>query len=173
MVQQRRFRTAARILLLALLAPSTGARAVDKTKLAASPRPRLQAQAFPADVKARGDQLWATASPAVRTWVTQNATPLAKGTGDPDATARAAVHSRWGAAIPPSAVESLAFLVIYEAAKTVQADVQSNLDSMSEKSEIASPRVKSGADRLSKLISALSNLLRDMSLEQDILQNLK
>ncbi len=129
---------------------------------------------FPADVKALGDRLSRTASPAVRSWANQNAHGIAKGTGEPEALARAAVSSRWSHAHAADASDTLAFIANYEAAKLLQEGIKRDLDSMSEMGEMESLRLQMAMDRLSKLMSTLSNLLKKSSdTAQSIVQNLK
>jgi hypothetical protein len=161
---------------LALDAPVALADAKPKAGVASNApaaRPRPRVPQFPADVKARGDRLWNAASPAVKAWSNQNAPGIAKGAGDPEALAHAAVQARWPN-LRSAATDALTFLVIYEAAKNLQADVKNKLDSMSELGETESLRLQMAMDRLSKMMTTLSNLLKKISDTADgIVQNLK
>ena len=135
-------------------------------------RPRVPQ--FPPDVKARGDRLWNAASPAVKAWASQNAPQVAKGPGDPEALAHAAAQARSANTRGGGAADSLSFLLLYEASKGLQASTKSNLDSMSEMGEMESLRLQMAMDRLSKMMSTLSNLMQKMSTTQDaIVQNMK
>lgn len=127
---------------------------------------------FPPDVKARGDRLWNAASPAVKAWASQNAPQVAKGPGDPEALAHAAAQARSAHTRGGGAADSLSFLLLYEASRSLQA--KSDLDSMSEMGEMESLRLQMAMDRLSKMMSTLSNLMKKMSTTQDaIIQNMK
>jgi len=129
---------------------------------------------FPADVKARGDKLQSTASPAVKAWVTQNAAAIAAGQGDAETFARAAAHSRWPNLRVGAGYDSLAFLLLYVSADDLVAIVKKDLDSTSELGETESLRLQMAMDRLSKLMTTLSNLLKKLSDTGDsIVRNLK
>jgi hypothetical protein len=135
-------------------------------------RPRVPE--FPADVKALGDRLSATASPAVKSWSSQNSRAIAKGSGEPEAIAHMAVQSRWSHVRAAGASDTLAFIATYDAAKTLQETIKQQLDSKSEMGEMESMRLQMAMDRLSKLMSTLSNLLKKASeTSQTITQNLK
>ena len=171
---------AAPALLVSIALAAPVAIAVDTTASPRTiPRPPVakappKVPQFPADVKALGDRLSRTASPAVRSWANQNAHGIAKGTGDPEALARAAVPSRWSHAHAADASDTLAFIANYEAAKLLQEGIKRDLDSMSEMGEMESLRLQMAMDRLSKLMSTLSNLLKKSSdTAQSIVQNLK
>lgn len=61
-----------------------------------------------------------------------------------------------------------------EAARAVQEELQRDLDSMSEMGEMESLRLQMALDRMSKLMSTLSNLLKKSSdTASSIVQNLK
>jgi hypothetical protein len=135
---------------------------------------RPQIPQFPADVKARGDRLWNAASPAVKSWASQNAPSIAKGTGETEALARAAVQARWSHVRATGASDTLTFMANYEAAKTLQEAIKKDLDSMSEMGEMESLRLQMAMDRLSKMMSTLSNILKKISdTAESITQNLK
>lgn len=175
----------AAVLLPALaLGDSVGlAAGTSKTALKVAPTPhptarmRPKVPQFPADVKALGDRLWSTASPAVKTWSNQNAQAIAKGSADPEALARTAVQSRWSHIRNVGASDTLAFIATYDAAKSLQETVdraKQDLDSKSEMGETESLRLQMAMDRLSKMMSTLSNLLKKNSATaQSITQNLK
>jgi hypothetical protein len=178
MFQPHRHRRVAAVLLFALGAPV--ALAAD-TK--ASPRiisrahvvkARPQVPQFPPDVKARGDRLSNAASPAVKSWASQNVPGIAKGTGEPEALAGVAARARWPNLRVAGASNDLTFIATYEAAKALQADIKNKLDSMSEMGEMESLRLQMAMDRLSKLMSTLSNLLKKASdTASGITQNMK
>ncbi len=130
-------------------------------------RPRRQIQQFPADVKAAGDRLWSKASPAVRAWSSQNARGIAKGPGDPGELARAVALARWTNLRAPEAYDALTFILVYEAAKIEQ-------DSLAQMGETESLRLQMAMERLSKMMSTLSNLLKKISdTASGVTQNLK
>ncbi|GEM_PF-3346093 len=152
---------------LALGAPV--ALAADKAvsqPVAISPAPvvkaRPQVPQFPADVKALGDRLWNAASPAVKAWVKQVAPDIAKGPGDPEALARAAVQARWPNLRVAGAADALTFLADYDAAKTLQADIKRS-DSLGDLSQELSLRIKMLQDRYSKFMSLLSDMMKKIS----------
>lgn len=129
--------------------------------------------AFPSDVKARGDKLRNTASQAVRTWAGQHAPGIAHGTTDPEAASLAAAAARWPS-LRPSPKNTVGFLLEYWSAELLQAEIQAQLDSKSEMGETESLRLQMAMDRLSKLMSSLSNILKKLSDTDDaIVQNLK
>jgi hypothetical protein len=129
---------------------------------------------FPADVKALGERLSNSASPAVKSWASQNAPGIAKGTGEPEALARAAVQARWSHVRAAGASDTLTFMANYEAAKALQEALKKDLDSKSELGETESLRLQMAMDRLSKMMSTLSNILKKTSdTASDITQNLK
>ncbi len=166
-----RFFTAALAFSFALSALAAG------VKPAAGPAQKIfltrRAAAFPAAVKQRGDKLWGSASPAVRSFVGQHATAIADGTADPEQASFAAVHGRWSA-LRPAGLNTVAFLVLYRSAAALQTEVQSKLDSKSEMGETESLRLQMAMDRLSKMMTTLSNLLKKLSDTEDgIVQNLK
>jgi hypothetical protein len=171
------------VLLAAVAALAFGAPAAHAADTKASPRvtprtglvkARTQVPEIPADIKALGDHLWNAASPAVKSWASQNAVGIAKGTGDPEALSRSAVQSRWSHVRASGASDTLTFLVNYQALKAVQDDLKSRLDSMNEMSEMTSMRLQMAMDRRSKFVSALSNIMKKISSTQETLvQNLK
>lgn len=135
---------------------------------------RPQIPQFPADVKALGERLSNSASPAVKSWASQNAPGIAKGAGEPEALARAAVQARWSHVRAAGASDTLTFMANYEAAKALQVDIKNKLDSMSEMGEMEQLRMQMAMDRLSKLMSTLSNLLKKASdTAESITQNMK
>lgn len=169
---------------LALLVSFTSAAFVARaTETAASPRTasrealvklRPRVPQFPADVKARGDRLWNESSPAVKSWARQNAPGVATGAGEPESLARGAAQARWPNLRAAGAPDVLAFLLLYETARGMQTNVKNKLDSLSEMSEMESLRLQMAMDRLSKMMSTLSNLLKKLSdTSSSITQNLK
>ena len=135
---------------------------------------RRQVPQIPADVKARADRLWRAASPAVRSWAEENASAVAKGSGDAETLARAAARSRWPNLRAAGGYDALDFLLLERAAEALQTKVKNDLDSMSEMGEMESLRLQMAMDRLSKMMSTLSNLLKKISNAADsIVQNLK
>ena len=129
--------------------------------------------AFPPGVKERGDRLWGIASPAVRAWANQNAPLIAHGTTDPEAEAYAAVRARF-TNLRPSGQDTVAFLLLYRSAETLKNEVKSKLDSLSEMGETESLRLQMMMDRLSKFMTALSNIMKKISDTADgIVSNLK
>ena len=135
---------------------------------------RRQVPQIPADVKARADRLWRAASPPARTWVGQNAPGVAKGAGEPEALAQAAAKARWPNLRAAGGYDALDFLLIERAAEALQAEVKNKLDSMSEMGEMESLRLQMAMDRLNKMMSTLSNLLKRISdTAESIVQNLK
>lgn len=174
-------RTAAALLLAfaALAAPAAlaadkapVARAAANPNLAARARPRVPR--FPADVQALGEKLKNIASPAAKSWAGQHAGAIAKGPGDPETLARAAAQGRWPNLRGAAGYDALTFFVLYEAAGQLQASVTKDLDSTSELGETESLRLQMAMDRLSKLMTTLSNLLKKISdTGQSIVQNLK
>lgn len=168
--------------LAAVVALTFGARAPaadTKASQQATPHARLvkvrpRVPQFPADVKALGDRLSATASPTVKSWSSQNAHAIAKGSGEPEALARTAVQSRWSHVRTAGASDTLTFIATYDAAKALQETMKRDLDSMSEMGETESLRLQMSMDRMSKMMSTLSNLLKKISdTAQSITQNLK
>lgn len=134
-------------------------------------RPRVPQ--FPADVKARRDRLWNAASAAVKTWVKEVGPGIANGPGDPEALARTAVRARWPNLRVAGASDALAFLAIYDSAEILQAWARSR-DSLAELGEEQQLRMQMVMDRLSKAMSALSNLLKKLSdTAEEIVRNLK
>lgn len=157
---------------LALAADTEASSQVASQARAAKVRPKVPQ--FPADVKALGDRLLSTASPAVKAWASQNAHGIAKGTGEPEALARTAVQNRWSHVRAAGASDTLTFIASYEAAKALQESMKQELDSMSEMGEMESMRLQMAMDRLSKMMSTLSNILKKISdTAQTITQNLK
>ncbi len=160
-------------LLLVLATPA--ARAVDKAAAqapAARPRPRVPP--FPIDVKTLGEKLRITSSPAVKSWATQNAAAIAKGPGDSETLARASAQARWPNLRVAAAYDALTFLLLYEAAGDLESAAKKDLDSMSELGETESLRLQMAMDRLSKMMTALSNILKKIdSTSESIVQNLK
>jgi hypothetical protein len=132
---------------------------------------RPQIPQFPADVKARGDRLWNAASPAVKSWASQNAAGIARGTGEAEALARAAVQARWSHVRAAGASDTLIFMANYEAAKTLQADLEKDLDS---RSEMGGDGVVALQERLNKMMTVLSNMMKKLSDTADsIVGNMK
>jgi hypothetical protein len=178
MFQANRNRHVAAALLLALGAPVAFAAETAATPRVTSQAPvvkvRPRVPQLSADVKARRERLWNAASPAVRAWVKQVAPGIAKGTGEPEALARAAVQARWSHVRAAGASDTLTFMANYEAAKALQVDIKNKLDSMSEMGEMDQMRTQAAMDRLSKLMSTLSNLLKKASeTASGITQNMK
>lgn len=135
---------------------------------------RPQVPEIPADIKALGDRLWNAASPSVKSWASQNAPGIAKGTGEPESLARAAVQARWSHVRAAGASDTLTFMANYQALRAVQDDLKGKLDGMNEMSEMTSMRLQMMMDRRSKFISTLSNIMKKISTTQDTLvQNLK
>ncbi|MBK9064698.1 MAG: hypothetical protein IPL89_16120 [Acidobacteria bacterium] len=128
---------------------------------------------FPPDVKARGDRLWNAASPAVKAWASQNAPQVAKGPGDPEALAHAA--ARAPVVLTPEAAARpgpLSFLLLYEASEEPAGQERPRLHVGDGRD--GSLRLQMAMDRLSKMMSTLSNLMKKMSTTQDaIIQNMK
>jgi len=160
---------------VALVAPAADKTATPQTS-SRGPlvRVRPKVPQFPADVKALGDRLSSTASPAVKTWASQSAQGIARGTGEPETLVRGAVQTRWSHVRTPGASDTLTFIATYESAKALQSAIKQDLDSMSEMGEMESLRLQMAMDRLSKLMSTLSNLLKKASeTASGITQNLK
>jgi hypothetical protein len=161
---------------LAASAAASDAKAANPRVLTPTPaakvRPRVPQ--IPADVKARVDRLWRAASPAVRSWVDQNAPGIARGAGDPETLARTAARDRWPNLRAAGGYDGPVFLLIGRAAEVLQADVRNKLDSLSGMGEKESLRLQMAMDRLSKMMSTLSNLLKKISDAADgVVQNLK
>lgn len=174
----RRVETAVALVVALGASATPGAFAAEKSaspQAAARPlRMRPRVPEFPADVKALGEKLKRTSSPAVRAWSAQNAAGVAKGPGDPETLARAAAHARWPNERVTGVYDVLAFVLVYEAAESLQASARKELDSKSEMGEMESLRLQMAMDRLSKMMSTLSNLLKKISdTAQGITQNLK
>jgi hypothetical protein len=135
-------------------------------------RPRVPE--FPPDVKALGERLLAAASPAVKSWSSQNAHTIAKGSGEPEALARAAVQSRWSHVRTAGASDTLTFLATYAAAKTLQEAMKQDLDSMSEMGETESLRLQMAQEQLAKMNATLLVLHKRISdADPSIIRNLK
>ena len=161
---------------LAASAAPSDVRAVNSRVLTPTPsvKVRRQVPQIPSDVKARADRLWRAASPAARTWVGQNAPGVAKGAGEPEALAQAAAKARWPNLRAAGGYDALDFLLLERAAEALRAELKNDLDSMSEMGEMESLRLQMAMDRLSKMMSTLSNLLKKVSDAADsIVQNLK
>lgn len=175
----RKHRLAALTLFVPFAFGAISAHADAKPKPATTARPlasraRQQVPQFPADVKARGDKLWNASSPAVKAWANQNAAPLGKSTTDPATSAQASIHARWPNVRGLDTANALEFVLTYEAAKGLQAEAKGKLDSMSEMGEMESLRLQMAMDRLSKMMSTLSNILKKLSdTAESIVQNLK
>jgi hypothetical protein len=153
---------------VALAADTNASQAVTSKTPVVKARPKVPQ--FPANVKALGDRLSSTASPAVKSWASQHAHGIAKGTGEPETLARAAVQARWSHVHAAGVSDTLTFMATYGAAKILQED----LDSKSEMGETESLRLQMAMDRLSKMMETLSNLLKRTSdTAQTITQNLK
>jgi hypothetical protein len=134
---------------------------------------RARVPQFPADVRALGTRLESTSSPAVKAWAAQNAPGVAKGPGDPETLSRSSAQARWPH-LRPGGYDALAFLLVFEGAERLQAQVKKDLDSLSEMGEMESLRLQMAMDRLSKMMSTLSNLLKKISdTDASIVQNLK
>lgn len=76
--------------------------------------------------------------------------------------------------VPRMAERTGALALDLEAARAVQEDIRSTLDSLSGMGEMESLRLQMAMDRLAKLMQTLSNLLKKSSETADaIVQNLK
>lgn len=160
----------------AVLASSQPTPAASKPQSGTTAANRMTAKrvpAFPPGVKERGDKLWGIASPAVRAFANQNALQIAHGQTDPETEAYAAVRARF-TNLRPSGQDTVAFLVLYRSADTLKTEFKSKLDSVSEMGEMESLRLQMAMDRVSKMMSTLSNLLKKISDTADgIVSNLK
>ncbi len=85
------------------------------------------ATTIPGDLEARAAALRGQASPAVLSWVHDQAATLAKRTGPVDVSAvEASARSSWAVlgSMPNADIEAIAFLVLMEAAKASQDDLR-------------------------------------------------
>jgi hypothetical protein len=123
-------------------------------------RPRVPQ--FPADVKGRHDRLWNAASPEVKAWVKQVAPGIAKGPGDPEARARAAIQARWPNLHVAGTSDALTFLVLYDVDADLR-NVAGHLDSLSELSQEQQLKMQMVMDRMTKADAAASNLEKKLS----------
>ena len=165
-----------RVSLLVLFVAAPALASGGAPPVATAPPAKLQPHApqFPPGVKAMGDKLVNGASAAVRAWASQHAPAVAHGPGDPDTLARTAAHARWPNLRPAGVYDALTFLVIYEAAEVLVAQIKQTLDSKSELGETESLRLQMAMDRVSKMMNTLSNLLQKISdSEAAITRNLK
>jgi hypothetical protein len=123
-------------------------------------RPRVPQ--FPAHVKARREHLWNAASPAVRAWVKQVAPGIAKGPGDPEALARAAVQARWPNLHVAGAADALMFLALCDVDMDLvrMADERDSLADLSQEQQLKMQMVM---DRMTKAESAASKLEQKIS----------
>jgi len=171
-------RIAASFLALSLPMPAA---AVAKTPVVGTTtRQHRTVPAFPPDVKARGDRLWNAASPAVKAWANQYAPAVARGTGDPNALVASAIQTRWSslrkehARVQSEAPDTLAFILNYEAAKILQAELKNDLDSRGDQTQLMQQRLQNYLERYTKCFEVLSIILRKMSDTSDgIVRNLK
>lgn len=153
--------------------PTPAASKAQSGTIAANRMVPKRVPAFPPGVKERGDKLWGIASPAVHAWANQNAPLIAHGTTDPETEAYAAVRARF-TNLRPSGQDTVAFLLLYRSADALKTEVKSKLDSLSEMGEMESLRLQMAMDRLSKFMTALSNIMKKISDTADgIVSNLK
>jgi hypothetical protein len=129
----------------------------------ASPSPSVRRiPDFPPDVKARGDRLWNTASPAVKSWVSQQAASVERGRGQPDTSQIAsAARARWPVLGNRGGgdVEALVSLVLMQAAKSAQDDLRKLLAEM-QNAEERKKALREAFDRLKRQESALEARLK-------------
>jgi hypothetical protein len=119
----------------------------------------------------------------VRSWITDEATKISRDPKTTDLTIRNDIEQRFaGQDLTDLSKEALEFLVLTETAKqmtrkdkdSTKETVKEKLDSLSEMGEMESLRLQMAMDRLSKLMSTLSNLLKKASeTAAGITQNIK